>query len=165
MSDYTDLRDRINTLVSGVTDVGTVHTRPRYGDAFEHWSSSINSVDQIRAWEISLDYDAQTEQVDQEQHWKHVWRPWVIRGWVSLVDDSDTAEHDPTPGETYTVITELATSISDVIDADRRLNGTCHQKDPCQVDNPSPLFLPLGLGDAICWYTVIRFRTLNIVSY
>lgn len=165
MSDYTVLRDRIAALVGGVTDIGTVHTRPRYGDALEHWTATIGMVPQIRAWEISLDYDAQTEQDDAEQHWKHVWRPWVIRGWVSLVDDSDITEHDPTTGETYTVITELATSITDAIDADRRLNGACHQKTPCQVDNASPLFLPLGHGEELCWYTVIRFRTLNVISY
>ena len=162
MSDFTDIRDRIAVLVGGVTDVGRVHTRPRYGDAAEHWLTQIGGIDQIRAWEISLDYDAPTETDDPEQAWKHIWRPWIIRGWVDLIDGSTD---EPGPTETYPTVVELAGSITDAIDADRRLNGTCQRKSPCQVDNPSPLFLPLGGGEALCWYTTIRFRTLNIVSY
>lgn len=154
MSEYTDLRNRIVSRINTVSNIGRVHDRPRYGDAHDHWIVTIDGVDQIRAWEVGLDPGADTEVEDQEQAWRHRYRNWLIRGWVSLVDD---------PG-TYDVIVELSEGIADAIDADPRLGGLCHNTQPTQIGSPAPVFLALGESEPLCWGVELRLQTLNIVT-
>jgi hypothetical protein len=160
-AEYAAQRDRLVALVESVPDVGRVHDRLRYGDAAEHWLTQIGGIRQVRAWEVSLDdtgpggSNTQVERLTQAH--RHFYRPWMIRGWISLVDEDAT----------YHTAVTLAHQIADAVDADPTLAGTCLQihgpdgRGCCQVGAPAPVTIG---GGAFCWAIEIRLTAYTVIG-
>jgi hypothetical protein len=161
-AEYAAQRDRLVALVESVPNIGRVHNRLRYGDAADHWLTEIDGVAQVRAWEVSLDDGGQTTQVDRitSGGHRHFYRPWLIRGWISIIDsDEDDV--------TYPIAVTLAHQIADAIDADPTLAGTClfthgaDGRDCCQVGDPKPITLGGGI---FCWAVEIRLTAYTVIG-
>lgn len=154
MTDYEQQRDAIETILLSVADVGRVHNRPRFGDAFDHWIATIGGIDQIRTWEIGLDDPGvETERIQQTV--LHRWRNWRIQGYVA-VEDTDL------PVDSYTLINSLAEQIADALDADFTLAGTCLSHEAVQMADPVTVRLPLAGSTPLCWGVTLTMRTLDI---
>lgn len=134
-----------------VTDVGVVHNRPRYGDAYDHWIADIGGVPRIRAWEIGLSPEGVRTERTTQAH-RHRYRGWLIRGYVGLEDDNGA------DAGSYHHVTDLAGDIADAIDSDRTWDGSALDTvAPTQV--AEPVVLTIGSG-ALCWGV-----TLSVVAY
>lgn len=133
--------------ISSVPNVGRVHDRPRYGDAFDHWIATIGGIPTIRAWELGLSPEG-VRAVRTTQAHRHRYRGWLIRGWVGLEDDDASYHH----------VTDLAGDIADAIDADRTWAGSALDTvAPTQVTEPD--VVTIG-GGPLCWGV-----TLSVVAY
>jgi hypothetical protein len=144
---------RIATLVEGVTDVGRVHTWPRYGDAAEHWVTTIDGEPQVRAWEIGLDESGIQALRHTEVHVAH-YINWLIRGYLGL-DDQAAA---------YNTIIALAESIRAALEGDTTLAGTCLNmvgENGGVPDVSEPGTVEIGSGP-LCWTVTIRFTTYEL---
>ncbi len=175
MTVYADQRDRIKVLGETVTDIGRVHSRPRYGDFAEHYQVGTAegfSVPHVRAWEIGLaDEGIKTSRVTGGGY-RHRRRHWIIRGYVHLGDDdaANDPEHPGTPAEianTYTTIIELAEGFADAIDGDPTLAGTClfiHDEagnNAVAITDPNPLMLGGGI---LTWGIALTFATYSEIA-
>ncbi len=154
---YTAIQAALVAHLEAVADIGRVHDRPRYGDAFDHWTVAIDGQTQVRAWEVGVD-DRGIETSREEQNFKWRRHRIRIRGWVSLVDD------DGNDAGSYQTIVNLAHAIADRIDPDFNLGGACLQHDLVQIGEPTPVFLPLGDGELLCWAVDLTLDTLSILS-
>ena len=91
MSDYTELRDRVVSVIQGIPDIGIVHGRTRYAADWtkylELFKTSIGGVNQIRGWTVSRDAVESSPARFQanEESWV-----FVIRGMIGLSDGLDT---------------------------------------------------------------------------
>ena len=174
MSEYTDQRDAIVAAVEGVTGIGRVHDRLRYGDAYEHWVVGPGTgrmegdfeVPQVNAWEVSLD-DEGTKTDRISQGFRHRWRSWLVRGWVGL-NDSDTEADGVGPPASYHTAADLALLVADAIDADPTLAGTAlwlHSpgdgQDAPDISDPRPL--QIG-GGVLAWAVEVRFTAYTVVT-
>lgn len=156
MSERTDQLAAIKTLMEGVTDIGLIHTYPRYGDAAEHWVTNIDGRRVIRAWEIGHG-EEETRVERLSQGWRHRYRPWRIQGYVGLEDDEAS----------YNTILDLAGSIADAIDADPTLAGTCLYLHNLDAENAVQVGAPGALvigGAALCWGITLDFTAYTVVS-
>lgn len=148
-TEYEAQRDAITAIIGGIADVGRVHDRPRYGDAADHWITTIGGKPQIRAWEIGLE-EPGTEVVRLQQAHRHRYRTWIIRGWVGLEDDAAT----------YHTILTLAGDIADALDATQTLNGACLDHDPVQTG--PPIVVTIG-GGTLCWGINLTLMAWTVV--
>jgi len=171
MSEYADQLAVLLTTVSGVTDVGRVYNRPRFGVANDLWITEIAGIPVIRAWEIGVD---ETVTGRLEQGHRTRFRPWRIQGYVGPIDVDDaaaTATTYPPAGATitpgYIAAVDLATSIADAIEANRTLSGTCldiagpDSLIGTRIEAPVVLSLPAG---PLCWGIGIEFHTWTIIT-
>lgn len=137
----------LRDTIAAIDDIGIVHDRPRYGDAHQHWVTTINGKDQIRAWELGLESPGVSVSRLSANH-RHRYRTWLIRGYVYIGDDDAT----------YNTIIDLAGDIADAIDADPTMGGAAlHTTTPVQV--AEPVVLTIG-GGTLCWGI-----TLTVVPY
>ena len=134
---YAAQRDAIATIMATIPDIGRIHTRPRYGDAYEHWVTTLNGIDQIRAWEIGL-ADPGIEPRRIQQNHRHKYSTFRIQGYISLADVDAT----------YDTVIELAEAIGNALDADQRLGNTMLDHEPAVIGEP--VVLTIG-GGALCW--------------
>lgn len=144
--------------LEAITDIGRVHDRPRYGDAFTHWTTELDGQTQIRAWEVGIDEGGVTANREDGQHYKTRHHFWKVRGWVGLVDD------DGNDTGSYTTILDLAHVIADAIDADFDLGGICLQHMLCQIGEPTPVYLPIGEAQALCWSIDLALETITVTD-
>lgn len=155
MSEYTDQRDRIVNRIGTVTDVGKVHNRPRYGDAYQHYVTDVEGVPTLRGWEVGLD-EPGVEVIRHSQGWRQRNRWWYIRGYAAMQDETDHASD-----AIYPVLMDLAEDIADAIDADRTLNGSCLDHDPVQTEEPVPITIG---GGVLCWAIGLRFMAWTMIT-
>src|SRR3990172_3119589 len=98
MSEYSDQLAVLLPTVSGVTDVGRVYNRPRFGVANDLWITEIAGIPVIRAWEIGVD---ETVTGRLEQGHRTRFRPWRIQGYVGPIDADHprgaATPHPPAP--------------------------------------------------------------------
>lgn len=91
MSDYTDLRDRLVSVIQGVPDIGVVHGRTRYAADWSRYldlfKTTVGGVNQVRGWTVSRESVEVTPARFQanEENWT-----FVIRGMIGLADNLDT---------------------------------------------------------------------------
>ena len=155
ISEYTDQRDAIITRINTVADIGQVHNRPRYGDAFEHWRFELNGVVGIRGWEVGVGEEGTRVERITANH-RHRYRAWEVRGYVEVGDDPDGNVG------TYSTINDLALSVANAIDADRDLNGSAIDLTfPVQIDDPTTFEAAVG---PLCWTVLLTFEAYTIVS-
>ncbi len=147
---YASQRDAIAAKLESIPNIGRVHARPRYGDAFDHWVTTLNGVDQIRAWEIGLGDPGIAPRRIQQAH-RHKYVTFSIRGYLSLVDDAGDGSGS------YDTIVTLAETIGNTLDADQRISDTMIDHEPTQIQEP--LVVTIG-GGALCWGI-----TLNMTGY
>jgi len=145
----------IAALGATITNVGRIHTHPRYGDAHDHWVTSIDGVDVIRAWEIGLDEGGIRGDRVTEAHAGHYYQ-WRIQGYVGLDDEAAS----------YTDAVTLAEAWRDILEANPTLSGTCLDMVGDNAGSPDisdPVDLTIG-GGFLCWGITIRFTTYEIAS-
>ena len=146
---------RIAAIVSAVGDIGRVHSWPRFGDAAEHYVTTVDGIRQIRGWEIGLDDTGIEGQRVTEAHAAH-YTNWRIRGYLSLADEAAS----------YNTIIALAEQIRAGLEADPTLAGAC--LDMVGENQGSPDISPpdnftIG-GGHLCWTITIGFTTYDIGS-
>lgn len=168
-TEYNAQLARLVAAISSVTDVGRVHDRPRHGDFAQMWTTKIEGVEQIRAWEISPGPE-RVERIQQAH--RHRYRTWEIRGVVGLTDlasDSGDENLDPV-GDSNTdasfhIIHRLAGEISDAIegvrDAGRDAGDWTDLLDPVQKREPT--VIEIG-GGPIAWGITLTVEAYTIVS-
>lgn len=144
-------RAYLKATLEAVADIGRVHDRPRYGDAAEHWITTIDGVPQIRAWEIGLADGGVTAERLTANH-RHRQRPWLIRGWVGLEDADDAA--------TYKLIADLAADIADAVDVDPTWGGSALHAPPTTVGEP--VVVTIG-GGSLCWGITLQAVPYTVV--
>lgn len=166
-AEYNAQLEAIRTAILTVTDVGRVHDRPRHGDFRDRWTTTINGIEQVRAWEISPQPD---EVVRREQGRRHRYRTWQITGSVGLEDlalEADPDESDPNDSFTdasFHTLRRLAGEISDALDTARPAwvaAGTFIDTDPTQQGEAQ--VVTIG-GGALCWGTTLTLRGYTIVT-
>ena len=168
MSEYSDQRDAIVAIVEGVSGAGRVHDRPRWGDARSLWVTTIDDIEQIRAWELGLRDPGQTEERLTQAH-VHTYRHWQLRAWFSLIEPQNLlgegaeglSEYDKDwVGDNYVRIIELGNLIKSALNADRDLTNTCLDMTlPPQMSQPEALTIG---GGHLCWSLTIDFDAYTI---
>ena len=171
-TEYNDQLAAIQAAILAVDDpanqvyIGRVHDRPRHGDFMQRWVTSIEGVDQIRAWEIAPNLN---EVNRREQSRRHRYRTWQITGVVGLTDMAAEEDEDNPPGDVHTdasfhTINRLAGEIADSIDTAREAHvaaGTWIHHDPTQISEPT--VVTIG-GGALCWGVILLLRGYTIVT-
>ena len=122
----TDIDPVVTALVariSAVADVGLVHPEDPFDrtDLRQFVVSTIDGVQTMRAWWVSGPSMVSTRATQSSAG--HLERTWTYRiyGCNGMVGD------DP-----QRVLRRLALAVTDSIDLDRDLGGTCHRTDPCR---------------------------------
>ena len=149
MSHATQLA-RIAAIGATVPNIGRIHQWPRLGDAYDHWVTSVDGQDVIRAWEIGLD-DPGIEALRYTEADVHHYYHWLIRGYVGL-DDQAAA---------YNLIISLAEAWRAGLEADTTLAGTCLNMvggNGGVPDITPPDTVTIGSGP-LCWTVTISFTT------
>lgn len=155
----------VNIIQAVDPDIGRVHNRPRYGDAYDNWIVQVDGIDQVRSWEVGLADDAVRSRRDQAGRTRY--RTFEIRGFVSIidkpVDEAEGPDWDEWVDSGYWVINRLAEQITDAIDTNPSLidpvttNPTCIDiEEPCRIENAVPITIG---GGFLCWGITIEVTT------
>lgn len=114
---------RIAAVIGGVTDIGVVHDRDLLSrsDVVDLLHSDISGNRTLRGWLVRGPALPESRRAEQREA-GYVRRRWVyeIRGFAGRSDTSQATLRD------------LAVAVSDALDADFDLAGTCHATEPCR---------------------------------
>lgn len=156
MSEAT-IRARLDTILSGVSNIGKVHSYDRFSS---DWSSfldlfkaTIGGTDQIRGWAIS--YNGNSAPGDDPREFGNRWvrsQRFLIRGYMGL-DDSAATE------KTFAA---LAESVQSAIDGDTTLyaQGTYYETPPTEIR----VFDLRLFGSVLCHYCEILVTVKEFVD-
>jgi hypothetical protein len=122
-TDITPVVARIANRIQSVTDIGLVWTFDPYDrDDLRPWvMSTIGSVPTLRAWWVSgPTMEAQRATQSSAGH--------LLRRWTYTIYGVEGLNAD---GSSMATLRTNALAVTDAIDLDRDLAGTCHRTDPC----------------------------------
>lgn len=134
---------RIKNRIETVTAVGPVYDHDIYSrdDLADLIVTEISTVPTLRAWWISgPTMDARLAE-QKSQGYQHRWWTYTITGIDGIPEGHDG----------ITTLRGLALSVSDALDADRQLNGTCHRTWPTTWPVHPAYRVIAELGAAVAW--------------
>lgn len=152
-SDLAPVLARIKARVETVANIGPVYDHDIFArdDLADLIVSDIGAVPTLRVWWITgPTMEAQLAE-QRPAGYQHRWWTYRIHGIDGLPEGHDG----------ITVLRNLALSVSDALDSDRTLNGTCHRTWPTTwSDEPAYTLLP-GIGAAVAQVTLAK-RVLTL---
>lgn len=140
------IRARLNTIVSGVANIGLVYDYERFTNDWSTYLSlfktTIGAVDLIRGWTIGYSGFGVPPSPQEFGYRFARYHHWKIRGYLGL---DDSAASEKTAGA-------LAEAVCDAIDGDATLNGASYyETTPAVID----VFEQRLFGTVLCHYVEI----------
>jgi hypothetical protein len=128
MSNFSQIRDEIKTILSSVTGIGVVHTRERYVKERAEFKKLFISGDKINGWTITRSQTTETRMPGEATRSYQ----FTIRGYFSFHDDDTAAS------SSEQIFQELVEAICDTFRTNPTLNGKAVTSGPMQVVGLEP---------------------------
>lgn len=143
------IRDRIETTLSGVTGIGTVHDYLRWSNNWKNFLSQFKtSGDLINGWMITRVSTKEEHETASHATKTHTFK---IIGVYGLKDED----------ETEITFQALIESISAAFRADYGLNGQAVDTSPIQVEIVEPRIF----GNVLCHYCELSITASEILAW